>query len=428
MFIFVLGCADKTQDSGSVAQNSNDERNTADSSRRVSVVETSSGKLLITDGTGGNIGGEICLSELNPAHCAGNSELSNPCLLFGTDIQEDEKVLLTYALRDPSTPVAPGAISLVTPTHPPTVHWTIDTLDLSPEIQAQERIDCVADPATPACQLYGAHNTWIDDNDMLIVADTSNSRILWLRPPDGGTSAAVMNILSMSHPQWGTERYPNQVQPLNIDGEPHLLITFKARIKPGNELVDEGRIVLWNIRNMEAPTRVWAFPKEGGLAAVHQGWVEDTPEGTLLLYAHSGGAVDANHPDRYGSIGFAQFNGAELPTYLVDGVLPSPGLGFTREVEWDEESQTLLVVDSGCENSQDDCERPGRILMIELPELMNHDKMGTFTANHEHQIFVDMTLRNNLIERPLRFPFEADTLEQGELVNIGLCDQTIKAF
>ena len=267
MFIFVLGCADKTQDSGSVAQNSNDERNTADSSRRVSVVETSSGKLLITDGTGGNIGGEICLSELNPAHCAGNSELSNPCLLFGTDIQEDEKVLLTYALRDPSTPVAPGAISLVTPTHPPTVHWTIDTLDLSPEIQAQERIDCVADPTTPACQLYGAHNTWIDDNDMLIVTDTSNSRILWLRPPDGGTSAAVMNILSMSHPQWGTERYPNQVQPLHIDGEPHLLITFKARIKPGNELVDEGRIVLWNIRT-------WRPPLGGHF---RRGWIGRSP-------------------------------------------------------------------------------------------------------------------------------------------------------
>ena len=66
--------------------------------------------------------------------------------------------------------------------------------------------------------------------------------------------------------------------------------------------------------------------------------------------------------------------------------------------------------------------------MIELPELQNHDKMGTFTANHEHQTFVEMTLRNNLIERPLRFPFEADPLEEGELVNIGLCDQTIKAF
>ena len=179
---------------------------------------------------------------------------------------------------------------------------------------------------------------------------------------------------------------------------------------------------------MDTPTRVWAFPKEGGLAAVHQGWVEDTPQGKLLLYAHSGGAVDDAHPERYGSIGFAQFNGTEPPTYLMDGLLPSPGLGFTREVEWDDENQALLVVDSGCENSQDDCERPGRILLIEMPELVNSDKMGTFTTGHEHQLFVEMSLRTNLIDRSLRFPFEADPLEEGELVNIGLCNQTIKVF
>ena len=425
MYIVGLACLNGEQDSGSMART---QAAVDGTSRRVSIVETSSGKLLITDGSGGNVGGEVCLSELNPSHCAGNTELGNPCLLFGTDIQADGKVLMTYALRDPSTPVAPGAISLVNPTHPPTVEWTIDALDLSPAMQAQERIDCIADPATPECQLYGAHNTWIQEDGTLLVADTSNSRILWLHPPDNGSSARVAHVLSKSHPQWGTERYPNQVQHLDIDGEPHLMITFKARIKAGNELVDEGRIVLWNISDIAVPTRVWAFPQEGGLAAVHQGWVEDTPMGQLLLYAHSGGAVDETIPERYGSIGFAAFQGADPPTYLMDGILPSPGLGFTREVEWDEENQSLLVVDSGCENSQDDCDRPGRILLVELPERVNSNKMGTFTPGHEHQTFVEMKLRNNLLERSLRFPFEADPLEEGELVNIGLCDQTVTAF
>jgi len=422
LLLLSLSCSEKGGDSANPTGPNPPNNGAEEATRRISVAETSSGKLLITDGTGGNVGGEICLSELHPEHCSGNTSLENPCLMFGTDIQENGHVLLTYALRDPSTPVAPGAISMVSPTHPPTVEWTIHALDLSPDIQVQEQIDCTNDPATPSCHLYGAHNAWVLEDETVLVADTSNSRILWLTPPSSGETGVVNHVLSTSHPQWGKERYPNQVQPLTIGGEEHLLVTFKAQVLPGNELIDEGRIVLWNVSDRETPTRVWAFPEEGGLAAVHQGWIEDTPAGMLMLYAHSAGAVVEDDPHRYGSIGFAQFNGIEPPTYLADGVLPEPGLGFTREVEWDEDNEALLVVDSGCENSQDDCGRSGRVLLIEFPELSSSEKTGAFTAGHEHQTFVDMQVRNNLIGRSLRFPFEADPLAEGELVNIGLCD------
>jgi hypothetical protein len=423
----MMGCANKTAPPDGPSATDSSATDTAHTDepvgfRHIAVVETSSGKLLVTNGTNGEIEGEICLRELYPDLCGGHVGLENPCLMFGTDLQADGSLLLTYTLRDPSTPVAPGAISLVEPGHPPTTRWTIHRLTMPDGLQVREGLNCVADPATPGCHLYGAHNTWIMDDGTLLVSDTSNSRILWLQAPSGDDAALVESILSTSHPQWETERYPNQVQALDIDGSPHLLITFKAHAEPGGATVDEGSIVLWNVSDRSQPERIWTFPEEGGLAAVHQAWVADTPDGKIMLYAHSRGAQDDARPDRYGSIGFAAFNGRSPPEYLADGILPSPGLGFTREIEWDSDTSQLLVVDSGCENAQDDCGRTGHILAIEWPVLSPSGKSGAFSPTHENQTFIELELQQNLMAPPLRFPFDVDPLKDDQLVGIGLCE------
>ena len=141
-----------------------------------------------------------------------------------------------------------------------------------------------------------------------------------------------------------------------------------------------------------------------------------------MLYAHSRGAQDETQPDRYGSIGFALFHGRNPPEYLADGILPSPGLGFTREVEWDPVRSQLLVVDSGCENSQDDCGRTGQTLAISWPELSPSGQSGAVSPTHEDQTFIELELQQNLMTRPLRFPFEVDPLRADQLVDIGMCD------
>ena len=337
--------------------------------RRVAVSETAKGKIVITDGTGGNVGGEICLSELHPDACENNDDLVNPCLMFGTHVQQDGRILLTYTLRDPDKPYAPSAISLLEPAHPPIASWTISQLAIPAALQDQEQIDCASNALAPSCSLNAAHSAWLIDEDTLLVSDTSNHRILWLKVPTSGETAPVTHILSSQNPQWADERNPNQGQPIEIDGEPHILITFKSHQDETGDHIDEGRIVMWNTVDRASPKRVWTYPSAGGLAAVHQGWIQQTPAGNLLLYAHSAGAKNSAIDNQYGSLGFATFNGTEPPEYMADGLLAETGIGFTRDVEWDPDSNALLVVDSGCENTQDRCGRAGQVLAFDFPEL-----------------------------------------------------------
>ena len=389
--------------------------------RRVAVSETAKGKVVITDGTGGNVGGEICLSELHPDTCQSNDDLVNPCLMFGTHMQDDGRMLLTYTLRDPDKPYAPSAITLLEPAHPPIKTWTISELAIPAALQEQEQLDCANNPLSPNCSLNAAHSAWLLDEETLLVADTSNHRILWLKPPRDGETAPVTHILSTQNPQWIDERNPNQVQRLDIDGNPHILITFKSHQTEAGEQIDEGRLVMWDISEPDSPQRVWTFPSEGGLAAVHQGWVQETPAGTMLLYAHSAGAQNSELDNQYGSLGFAAFNGVAPPQYMADGLLAGAGIGFTRDVEWDPDSNALLVVDSGCENIQDRCGRSGEILAFDFPELQISGKSGAYAANHAEQHFIELNLQNTLVKRQLRFPFEVDPLQPGDWVKLGTC-------
>jgi len=377
------------------------------------VSETSTGKLLVARDEDGRVEGELCLSEIFPDQCGpGASELARPCLMFGVTHQrsgDDDMFLITATLRDPDRPFAPGIVTLVRPSDPPEALWTIRNLSIPRELQSG--FDCELDGEAPQCHLYGAHTTVSLDDGTLVISDTSNSRVVWIETPvDGAESGNVLAILSSQHPQWGDERYPNLVQPLSIDGRDHLLITFKGGVDHSSSPTNEGRIALWDVSDRSHPERVWAFPEEGHLSAVHSGRIVETPAGELLIYAHSLGASDVSTDHREGTIGFALFNGLEPPTYLADGTLPDPGFGFTREVEWDGELKRLIVTDSGCENAQDACGRSGRVLAFSLPALPHSDRGGSARPDLSDQTFIGLDWKRTVIDKALELPFDTDRI------------------
>ena len=76
------------------------------------------------------------------------------------------------------------------------------------------------------------------------------------------------------------------------------------------------------------------------------------------------------------------------PLYMADGITADPGFGFTREVEWDANRSQIIVTDSGCENSQVECLREGRILSVQMPELEEAGTSGAFTDDHDAAVAV----------------------------------------
>ncbi|MGB0639644.1 MAG: hypothetical protein ACPGTU_09940 [Myxococcota bacterium] len=391
------------------------------------VAETSTGRVMIVNAETSGFNGEICLSEVHEDLCSDDSStLAKPCLMFGvthTSVDDVDQLLMTYTLRNPEVPFAPGAIANINIQHPPVVNWIIDTIKIPAALQTREGLNCEDLPETAGCHLYGSHNTIALEDGRLLVADTSNSRILWLLPPNVGTTATVDDILSMNHPEWSQERYPNQVQPLSFNGRQYLLLTHKGSMDEQENPTNWGSIVLWDVTDTDRFTKVWRYPETGYLSAVHQGLVQDTPNGSLLIYAHSYGAATDDSREQDGSIGFAQFRGEDPPLYLADGIYSETPFGFTREVEWNDDLSQLIVTDSGCENSQADCDRAAQILAIDLPILSEAGTSGAFSTNHEHQRLIELEVSHTLVTPTVELPFDTDRIpleNQGAALRKGL--------
>jgi hypothetical protein len=391
------------------------------------VAETSTGRVMIVNAETTAFDGEICLSEIHEDLCSDDSSsLAKPCLMFGvthTAADDVDQLLMTYTLRNPEVPFAPGAIANITISHPPVVNWFIDSIQIPEALQNREELSCEELPETAGCHLYGSHNTIALEDGRLLVADTSNSRILWLLPPEAGTTAIVDNILSTNHPEWSLERYPNQVQPLSFNGREYLLLTHKGSIDDDENPTNWGSIVLWDITDPERFTKVWRYPETGYLSAVHQGLVQDTPNGSLLIYAHSYGAATEDSREQDGSIGFAQFRGIDPPIYLADGISAESPFGFTREVEWNQALSQLIVTDSGCENSQVNCQRAAQILAINLPPLTEAGSSGAFSVDHENQRFIQLEIDHTIVTPRVELPFDTDHIplgNQGATIRNGL--------
>ncbi|MFT4974286.1 MAG: hypothetical protein ACI8S6_000168 [Myxococcota bacterium] len=390
----------------------------------LSVSESSSGRLLFISPVDGTFQGEICLTEALPEVCPTDPDDDERCLMFAAEhqlIDGESTFALTYSRRDSDVDYAPSGIISVTTAHPPEVRWSLDTLTFPEGSSLASR--CVEQRA-PECNLNGTHIITETGDGSLIAADTNNSRVLWITPGDNG-EGEVTAFLDATHPEWDGWRNVNHVQVLRDGDRDLLLTTFKARAPDSGGLTDEGQLVMWDVTDPIRPARLWVWPEDGFLAAVHHGTVQETAAGTLLLYAHSLGASDDPDTGVIGSVGIARYLGPDTPPeYIADGVLPATDnpLGFVREVETFAPLDWLLITDSGCENPSASCTFPGRLLSAKLPDLSPEGQSGALGD----QRFVELELLPDARRHQLVYPYDADLFYVDEIdadlaAGIGAC-------
>jgi hypothetical protein len=399
----------------------------------VAVVETSSGRVLLADSVSGAYEGEICLYELTPEACPPDPVAEDDlCQIFSTEhiLEDGESTwLISYVMSDTSVNYTPGHLARIRPTHPPEIIWQVTGLSFAAHHPEQYGGACLSDEGAslPSCNLNATH-TVVEDGDRLVVADTNNSRVLWLEKPAVGTSgpAEVLDIIDANHPQWEDWRSINNVQVLREGDRTLLLTTFKSA-KPAEVLTDTGAIVLWDVTDTANPERLWVYPDgEGFVAAVHHGQVQQTASGEQwLIYSHSLGASQDLDNGVFGSVGMARYNGIEPPEYLADGVLGviDKSLGFVREVEIPPPYDWLLITDSGCENPQADCTLEGRVVSAALPQLTPGGASGAFGD----QTFVTLESLPEAFQHEMVFPYEADMLSRDSVdatvaAGLGACE------
>ncbi len=375
------------------------------------VTETATGRLVLRDSSTEALVGTQCLVEIHPEECArGTHDLSQPCLMFGVvpEVVDGESVLtISYTLRNPELSYAPGALARIRPGHPPQIDWIITDLDIPDAMAQREGLDC-SDPDEAGCHLFGVHIAIPTPQGEVIAADTSNSRIVWVTPPDDGSQrGTVTAILSATHPKWGGAQFVNHVQQITSGDQTWLLATFKGQQDAAAGSINAGRIVLWDITDPRTATQLWTYPESGSLAAVHHGSMHQTSEGPVLIYAHSLGASEVS-TDGEGSIGVAQWNGDLPPTYLGDGVLRDESqLGFVRSAGWSEEGQGILITDSGCENAETACGRKSNIVLTEVPLLDAPGLSGAWSQDHNQQQFFDLERMPMYSPEDLDLPFSS---------------------
>jgi hypothetical protein len=379
------------------------------------ISETSTGTLVIHDTSTDTRVGSQCLSELHPEDCAtGTHNLADPCLMFGVvpEVEDGQDVLtISYTLRNPDLSYAPGAVSRIRPGHPPTVDWTISSLRFPEALLDQEGLDCPAGSETAGCHLFGTHIAIPDPSGEVIIADTSNSRVLWVRPlEDEPGLGEVTAVLSTSHGSTEAALFVNHLQRIESGDAVWLLATYKGQKSGEMGEINAGRIVLWDITERDDPVHLWTYPGSGRLAAVHHGTMHQTPEGPRLLYAHSLGA-SAAADESLGSIGIAEWSGASPPRYIGDGLLDVPeSLGFVRSVAYTELINALLVTDSGCENPEAPCERSAAIWRLSLPAETPSGLSGAWTSDHSQQRFFSLDAMPLHVPDKLELPFAAQLL------------------
>lgn len=358
--------------------------------------------------------GDVCLSDLLPDTCGGAGEDAG-CLLFevGHALDGGDDVF-TFAFGQRGDANFPGGVAMVSldGDGEPTVAWRTDLLTW-PDDPARTA-ECAADTDTlRGCRLAMPHaHTWLPDGETLAVADTLNNRVAFLRPSPEGTTEVVA-LLAEDHPDNPSQWWPNALDLVEEDGRTLLLVTYKGSDPTVTGVPNAGRLMLWDVTDLQAPTLEWAWPTDGWLAAVHGGSVQDGPDGPLVVYAHARGDSEDPGEGDDGSVGVARWEDGAPPTYLGDLVLAEGDpLGFVRDVEVVDDG--LLVTDSGCENQDADCGRPGRVITLALPTLDAPALGGGFSGDHADQAIVPTDVVGEVFTAPLSFPFEADLLAPEE--------------
>ncbi len=337
----------------------------------------------------GRVHKELRLSKEYPDRCKAEP---GSCLLFEVERRE-ESVTAAWCSDDGSTEGAPGGLF---EQRGEERLWEVTELDFS-EVDPELASLCL-EAVDPRCGLNFTHSfAWDPTLEMLAVADTDNSRVLFLEVQDG--PARVLGVLDEEDAGWGDRMFPNRVQWWAEEDRSFLLVTYKSRESAANE----GGLLLWEVTDLQNPGRHWAFPERGGLAAVHNAIL--SPTTGLLSYGHSLGASASPIGGTEGAIGLALYQGPELPPLYVADLVDS-SFGFVREAE--EDGDALLVTDSGCQSAKVACGHDPRILRVTLPKLSAAGLTGAWSAEHSQQKLLAAEILSVEVEGPLRFPYEAD--------------------
>lgn len=332
---------------------------------------------------------ELRLSRSYPERCDAEP---GSCLLFEVQHREDG-ITAAWCSDDGDTPGAPGGLFHELDGQ---LQWEITTLDLQ---EADPELATLCESTEdPRCGLNFTHSFARDPTDtMLAVADTDNSRVLFLEHQDG--PARVLGVLDAEDVGWGDRSYPNRVQWWAEEERSFLLVTYKSRASA----VNEGGLLLWEVTDLQNPVRRWSFPERGALAAPHNAIVH--PDSGLLSYGHSLGSSDHALTGTEGTVGLARYQGPDLPPLYL-GDLAASRFGFIREAEVDGDG--LLVTDSGCQTAKVDCGHSPAILSLALPALSPAGLSGAWSSEHSEQKFVEAEILSVEVEGPMRLPYEAD--------------------
>jgi len=109
-------------------------------------------------------------------------------------------------------------------------------------------------------------------------------------------------------------------------------------------------------------------------------------------------------------VGLAQWNGADPPVYIGDGLIDGTELGFTRSADYNALKQALLITDSGCENAEVPCGRDAQIVLATLPNKEPPELSGAWSEDHSEQQFLTLERQPLIAPTDLRLPFESKLL------------------
>lgn len=412
LLIFLLSCG-RSQDAAEAAACDGPAWPASTVPGQIMIADTGGGKIVLVERVDGQEEATLCLSSLLPDDCAEiREDGAASCQVFGVTA-DDDGLLVSFSNTSPARAVS-GVMHYDTLREE--MSWRIDGLRFPLDHPLRET--CLTqDNKEPLCRLRMPHAAkWSPDGE-LVIADTLNDRVLLLRPPDAGTGVAdVVATLDSSVKDWGAARWPNHVQVLSRRHEVYLLVTYKGSDPDRTGSSHAGRIMLWDVTDPSSPSRAWAYPEDGHLAAVHHAVIQEgDPDGELLmLYAHSFGSSN-DFEGETGSIGMALATLDAPPVYLGDGVTSTDeALGFVRSADLIDQGGSLLVTDSGCERPNDRCSRIPRVLELhfDLPEPAGTS--GAFSSDHSEQRFIDLPMLGHSLGTGLQYPFEAELVPQSQ--------------
>ena len=386
------------------------------------IAQVAEASVLFADYPSGTVVGERCLSELVPEECSGEPGFT--CLLFEIEHVPAAKDTLSmiYAHRNPEVEGQPSSLIEVGFNRPAMPDWRLSELNYTPYFEGEFEERCApAEEAEEVCWLNMAHTSTPVDDEHLVFADTRSARIVFAKPDRNTGELEVRSLLEKSHPDWQYLAWVNHLEVFEEQGHRYLLSSFKAGGMVSEGQRNAGRIVLWDITDLDAIQKVWTYPESGYLSAPHKSQRVMVDGESFLIYAHSMGASESFVGENLGSVGIARFSLEDGPTYLGDWRLaPEDGeLGFLRDVEVLPDSK-LLLTDSGCESLSDGCQDMGEIVVADWPTLPDPSGLsGSFEPGHVMQTFYELEAQAVDLVPSVRFAYETDFVPRESLVNLG---------